>query len=196
MEPSDEQLVLACRAGDAAAWEMLVGRYQRLIYSIPRRAGLDAEEAGDVFGHVFAVLVEQLHTIEQPARVKAWLVTTAKRESWRISRVAATTRVSLDQPRPGSGTGSDDTPPAHDVPDTDPLPDEVVQQLEAQHTVRLAVAALDERCRALLTMLFLHPDPPAYAEIAASTGVPEGSIGPTRARCLQKLRREMERMGW
>lgn len=190
MEPSDEELVLACREGDAAAWETLVGRYQRLIHSIPRRSGLDAEQAGDVFGHVFAALVEQLHNIEQPARVKAWLVTTARRESWRVSRIAATSRVSLDRPR------SDAESPAFDVPDTDPLPDEVAQRLEAQHTVRLAVAALDERCRALLTMLFLQPDPPPYAEIAVSTGVPEGSIGPTRARCLQKMKRELDTVGW
>jgi RNA polymerase sigma factor (sigma-70 family) len=192
LEPSDEQLVLACRSGDAAAWEALVHRYQRLIYSIPRRAGLDAEQAGDVFGHVFAALVEHLHSIEQPARVKAWLVTTAKRETWRVSRSARATAVSLDRQR----AGDDADTLAFDIPDDDPLPDVVVERLDAQHTIRMAVDALDERCRGLLTALFLHDTPPPYAEIAATTGVPEGSIGPTRARCLQKLKRHLDGLGW
>ena len=110
------------------------------------------------------------------------------------SRNAATTRVSLDRPR--TSADSDGESHADNLPDPDPLPDEVAQRLEAQHTVRLAVAALDERCCALLTMLFLQPEPPAYSEIAASTGVPEGSIGPTRARCLQKLKRQLDAVGW
>ncbi|HYN88511.1 MAG TPA: hypothetical protein VER55_08265, partial [Ardenticatenaceae bacterium] len=71
MESSDEALVLACRRGDAAAWEALVRRYQRLIYTIPRRAGLDEEQAADIFQRVFEKLVAKLHEIEQPDRVKA-----------------------------------------------------------------------------------------------------------------------------
>src|SRR5262245_65885826 len=86
MELSDEALVLACRRGDASAWETLVGRYHRLVYAIPRRAGLDREQSADVCQRTFAVLVEKIDRIEQPARIGAWLATTAKRETWRISR--------------------------------------------------------------------------------------------------------------
>ena len=86
MEPSDEALVLACRSGDATAWAMLVDRYQRLVYSIARHAGLDHEQSADVFQLVFATLVEHLGQIEQPALIGAWLVTTARHEAWRFSR--------------------------------------------------------------------------------------------------------------
>ncbi|HKP13543.1 MAG TPA: sigma factor, partial [Blastocatellia bacterium] len=83
MKLSDEALVLACRRGDETAWETLVERFQRLVYTISRRAGLDEDAAADVFQNVFASLVERLDRIEQPDRIQAWLVTTAKRETWR-----------------------------------------------------------------------------------------------------------------
>src|SRR5262245_10696970 len=86
MELSDEALVLACRRGDPSAWEALVRRYERLVYAIPRRAGLDREQSADVCQRTFAVLVEKIEQIEQPARIGAWLATAAKRETWRISR--------------------------------------------------------------------------------------------------------------
>ena len=72
------------------------------------------------------------------------------------------------------------------------LPDDLLLRMEEQHQVRTAVAALDDRCRKLLTMLFYQPHPPSYIEIAAALGISEGSIGPTRARCLQKMRRFLE----
>ncbi len=172
--------MLACRRGDAAAWEALVARYQRLVYSIPRRAGLDEALSADVFQHVFARLVEHLDRVEQPERIGAWLATTARREAWRLSR-RERTAVPFAERDESDGE-------AAELPDSAPLPDEVLARLQEQHTVRTAVAALDERCRHLLTVLFYRPDPPPYAEIAAELGLPEGSIGPTRARCLQKLR--------
>jgi len=75
------------------------------------------------------------------------------------------------------------------------LPDEALIQLEEQHGVRLAVSQLDERCGKLLTLLFYEDEPLPYTEIAARIGVPEGSIGPTRARCLQKLLKILEKQG-
>ena len=183
-DETDEALILACRRGDAAAWERLVTRYQRAIYSIPRRAGLDEDAAADVFQHAFAMLLEHLARIEHPARVGSWLMITARRETWRLARQTNPSRVRRDD----EGGALADT-----LPDGDPLPDETLVQLEEQHRVRLALATLDERCRRMLTLLFYRDDPPSYAEIAAMFGTSEGSIGPTRARCLEKLRRELER---
>ncbi len=183
IDATDEALVLACRDGNAEAWEMLVGRYQRLVYSIPRRAGLDEETAADVFGHVFATLVEHLDRLEQPSRIGAWLATTAKRESWRISRTSRRYVASIS---------TDGTDEGSEPPDADPLPEETLVRMEEQHRVRAAVGRLDERCSKLLTQLFYQQESPAYSEIAASLGIPEGSIGPTRARCLHKLRRILE----
>jgi RNA polymerase sigma factor (sigma-70 family) len=186
MEPSDEALIQACRRGDQAAWELLVARYQRLIYSIPRRAGLDEHLAADVFQRVFVTLVQKLDQIEHPERIGAWLTTTARREVWRISRRERTvaTLVSADEEL------------MEDLPDSTPSPDELLVRLEEQHKVRVAVATLDGRCRQLLTLLFYRADPPSYTEIALTLGTSEGSIGPTRARCLQKLRRLLDAIGF
>jgi len=182
MDPSDESLILACRSGDATAWEALVDRYQRLVFSIARHAGLDHEQSADVFQRVFARLVERLGQIEQPALIGAWLATTARHEAWRFSRRERMARVaSLDAP--------DAIEP---FADRALLPEAVVLRLEEQHQVRAALDTLDERCRRLLTLLFYRSDTAHYAEIAATLGMTEGSIGPTRARCLQKLRRLLQ----
>lgn len=186
MEPSDEALVLACRRGDAAAWETLIARYQRLVFSIPRRAGLDADLSAEVFQQVFTILLERLDQIEHPMHIGAWLATTARREALRVrwrERGGALT--------PGSQENKEE-----EILDTALLPDEVLLRLEEQHKIRAAVAALDDRCRRLLTLLFYQPDPPPYAEIAVTIGATEGSIGPTRARCLQKLRRLLDAAGF
>jgi len=187
MEPSDEALVVACQRGDTSAWEALIMRYQRLVYAIPYRAGLSEDHAADVFQHVFVALLENIDSIENPARIGAWLATTARRESWRLSRRAHSLQRFV--------TGDDAEETAAELPDTALLPDEVLLRLEAQHQVRTAVAALDKRCQQLLALLFYRPDPPAYSDIAAALGVTEGSIGPTRARCLDKLRRRLEIAG-
>lgn len=177
MERSDEMLMLACRQGDAVAWEQLVARYERLIYTIARRSGLDEEEAVDVLQYVFAQLVEHLHAIEEPARIRAWFRSTARHEAWRIRR---RDRVL------GTIISADDNQMT--LLDEAPLPDEVLLRLEEQHNLRTALAALDERCRRMLMVMFFDPDSPSYTQIAAELGIPEGSIGPTRGRCLQKLR--------
>ncbi len=185
-EESDEVLLRACRLGDPAAWERLVRRYQRLIYAIPRRAGLNADLSAEVFQRVWVMLLEHLDRIERPERLSAWLVTTARRESWRQLR-AQSSAVALPE-------GYEDEEALGALPDPALLPDEVLERLERQHTVRRAIATLDERCRELLTLLFYRPEPPSYAAIAQSLGMPEGSIGPTRSRCLQRLRQALERL--
>ena len=179
MNPSDEALILACRNGDATAWEALVDRYQRLVFSIARHAGLDHDQATDVFQRVFARLVEYLGQIEQPAYIGAWLATTARHEAWRFSRHERMARVA----------SLDSAVSIEPVADKALLPEALILRLEEQQQVRTALAALDERCRRLLTLLFYRADTAPYAEIAATLVMREGSVGPTRARCLQKLRR-------
>jgi RNA polymerase sigma factor (sigma-70 family) len=180
MEPTDKQLLLACRRGEESAWEALVGRYQRLMYAIPRRAGLDEEQSAEVFQEVFTTLFQKLDDIEEPERLHAWLVTTARRKTWRLISKGRSWQ------RSHVGINKDETELAK-IPDDAPLPDEVILRLEEQHRVRTALAALDDRCRKLLTILFYEPEPPSYVDIAAALGIPAGSIGPTRARCLEKM---------
>jgi RNA polymerase sigma factor (sigma-70 family) len=188
MDLTDEALISACRRGDEAAWENLIKRYQRLIYSIPRRAGLDEFSSSEVFQNVFAILVERLNQIEHPDRIQAWLVTAARRETWRVIR-------GLRESAAKKVPAENDQGETIELPDSAPLPDEVLLQLEKQHKVRNAVEAMDERCRNLLELLFYSQETPPYSQIAASLGLPEGSIGPTRARCLRKLLRLLDKSG-
>jgi RNA polymerase sigma factor (sigma-70 family) len=184
VEPGDGSLLRACREGDQAAWETLVRRYQRLVYTIPLRAGLDADAAADIFQEVFATLVQRLDTIEDPDRLSAWILTTAKRTTWRIVRQARAVRAreqELDSE-------------AQEMADSEPLPEHLVAQLEQQHEVRTALASLDERCRRLLTMLFYTSGAPrSYTSLGAELGMAEGSVGPIRARCLERLLRRLGR---
>jgi RNA polymerase sigma factor (sigma-70 family) len=189
-QASDESLVLACRQGDADAWDVLVDRYQRLIYTIPRRAGLDEDQAAEVFQRTFARLLENLHRIRQPGSIHAWLVTTARRETLQLLRVQRAEQA-FSQVSPLDNGLESET-----IPDDKPLPNEILERLEEQHFIRMAIAAMDERSRDLLTLLYYHPHPLSYAEIASVLDIPEGSIGPTRARCLMKLRRLLERAGY
>ncbi len=189
MEPSDEKLVSACRRGEEEAWQELVARYQRLIYAIPRRAGLDENLSSEVFQQVFTILVEKLDRIEQPSQIQAWLVTTAKRETWRL----------MNRERKGRLTSQaeddDFASQTATLSDHAALSDAALLALEEQHIVRLALDELDERCRSLLTLLFYRDEPPSYSDIAATLGIKEGSIGPTRARCLQKMLRLLDKTG-
>src|ERR687888_1453931 len=84
MIQSDEQLLSLCKAGDETAWKTLVERYQRLVYTVPRRAGLDEDQASEVFQEVFTVFFEKLHDIKHPDHLRAWFVTTARRKTWRV----------------------------------------------------------------------------------------------------------------
>lgn len=180
-EPTDEALVLACRRGDTSAWEQLILRYQRLIYSIPRRAGLSEDLAAEVFQNVFAKLLEKIDQLEQPDRVKAWLVTSARRETWAFSRRERTSHISIED--------SDET--VETLLDQAMTPDEEVLRIEEQHQVYMAVMGLGDRCRILLSLLFYEVDPPSYAEIARRLDMAESSIGAIRGRCLQKLRQRL-----
>ncbi|HSD46286.1 MAG TPA: sigma-70 family RNA polymerase sigma factor [Pyrinomonadaceae bacterium] len=186
MRNTDEQLVLHCRRGDQLAWEKLVQRYQRLIYTIPLRAGLDVDQAAEIFQDVFTTLFQKLDDIEEPERLQAWLVTTARRKTWRAISKAGRERTIA------AGAESPDDP-APRVRDETPLPDEQLLKLEEQHRIRVAVSSLDNRCRTLVQMLFYSSEPPSYQEIAAALGIPEGSVGPTRARCLGKLLRLLQK---
>ena len=176
---SDEQLLAACRRGDEDAWEALVLRYQRLIYAIPRRAGLDEDAAAEIFQDVFTTLLESIESIEQPSRLQAWLVTTAKRKTWR-----AVGRAKALRPFASEEGGSEDE--MYDLADEGLLPDEALTRLEE----------LGGRCQTLLQMLFYAAAPPPYSEIAAALGTSEGSIGPTRARCLKKLLDALKKKGF
>jgi RNA polymerase sigma factor (sigma-70 family) len=176
---SDGDLLRACRGGDAGAWDELVDRFQRLIYTIPRRAGLTEAQADDVFQEVLLELFRKIDDIREPDRLRAWIVTTAKFKSW------GATRGEKHSSSPDTDEERDNEMAS--IPDTSPLADEVLVELEQQHMIRTALRDLDERCRTILTMIYLRDTAASYADVAAAVGTGETSISPLRARCLAKL---------
>ncbi len=182
-EISDAALIELCRKNERGAWEKLIRRYQRLVFTVPRRAGLDEHTAADVFQTVFAKLFENLNKLNQPDRVQAWLVTTARFESLRL--VAS-------QKRGRQMVALDDDEQAFEVADHALLPDQVLENLQDQRSIAAAMEKIDERSRSFLTELFLREEPLSYEALAAKFEISVGSIGPTRARCLEKLRNAMQ----
>jgi RNA polymerase sigma factor (sigma-70 family) len=182
-DEADAQLVARCRAGESDAWTVLVHRYQRLVYAVVRRAGHDEHTAADVFQTVFSRLIEHLPKLAQPDRLQAWIVTTAKREALR-ARERARRQVSL--------TPEDEDSPslADHLADDSPLAEDALSELQQLDLLRRGLERLDERCRDLLTLVFRDEDEHLpYDEVGRRLGLPTGSIGPTRSRCLDKLRK-------
>lgn len=179
LERSDAELIRACRDGNQAAWDDLVGRYQRLIYAIPRRAGLTDEQASDIFQEVFLTLFEKIDEIEQPEKIRSWIVTTAKFKTWGAVRASK----GLYSPE----TEEEMEQEMANLADAAPLADDILIELEQQHLIRTALLQLEERCRQILSMLYLRNSSASYAEVADAVGVGETSISPLRSRCLKKL---------
>lgn len=179
VDRSDAEIVRACRKGDQTAWDDLVGRYQRLIYAIPRRAGLSEERCADVFQEVFVTLLEKIDAIEKPEKIRSWIVTTAKFKTWSSVRAEK----GLYSPE----TEEEMEAEMAALPDAAPLADEQLVRLEQQHLIRTAMNMLEERCRMILSMIYLRESAASYAEVAAKVGVGETSISPLRTRCLKKL---------
>lgn len=179
---SDAELVGLCCAGNQAAWSTLVRRFQRLVYTIPRRARLLEAACADVFQVTFTRLFEHIDRLDDPARVRAWLVTTARRETLRQLRAQQASG------EPATSLDDDAAEPAAFLP----WASEDDGQLERWHEIRQAVDRLEARCRQLIDLLFLSETEVPYAEIARRLGMSLGSIGPTRGRCLAHLRKLLQ----
>ena len=185
LERTDAELVKACRRGDETAWNTLVERFQRLIITIPRRAGLSEEQAADVFQEVFLTLFEKLNEIEQAEKIRSWLVTTAKFKTWGAVRKAK----NIYSP----ATDEEMETEMANLPDAAPLADARLVEIEQQHQIRTALNHLEEKCRAILSMIYLRDTAASYAEVALEIGVGETSISPLRTRCLKKLAKILEK---
>lgn len=177
-DPSVVTLVVRAREGDTRAWAEIVERYAPLVWSICRRFGLTQLDAQDVGQGVWLRLVEQLPALREPAALPGWLLTTTRHECLRVQR--ATRRHD-----PLGDLEEDRGPTRDEHPVTI---DEALLAAEREIALRAAFAHLDPRCQQLLALL-VHDPPPSYADIGAKLDMPVGSIGPNRARCLDKLRR-------
>ena len=175
--PVAADLVARARNGDKQAWDALVERYAPLIWSICRRHGLGDADAEDVGQNVWLKLVDQLETLRVPAALPGWLATTTRRDCGRILRAA---------PRARETVQMDDTQASAD--DHAPAAEEELLAAERHAALCEALTQLPPCCQQLITLLAQDP-PASYAQISTMLGIPAGSIGPTRARCLDKLRR-------
>lgn len=169
---TDPELVTACLAGDAGAWSALLARYLDLVHGLARQSGLDAALAQDVVQEVSLALWKALPRLKSAERLLPWILTTTRREAWRQGRLRrSAARREQGQARPEAAPA----PPS-------------LEDLETQQAVREALAELGERCRRLIEALYFEATAEAgYDVVAERLGIPRGSIGPTRARCLEKL---------
>jgi RNA polymerase sigma factor (sigma-70 family) len=172
-DPSVVDLVGRAGDGDRLAWRQLVERYAPLVWAVCRRYGLTRADADDVAATVWLRLVEGLRTIREPAALPGWLATTSRREALQVLK------------RNGRQIPTDD----RDVVDGSvPASDDWLLREERYIALRSAFPELSDQCRRLLSMLFRDP-PASYADIGATMEMPIGAIGPTRQRCLDRLRR-------
>jgi RNA polymerase sigma factor (sigma-70 family) len=170
-------LVTHAENGDKQAWDELVERYAPLIWSICRRYRLCQADADDVGQSIWLRLVSQLASLRNPAALPGWLATTTQRECARVLRAA--------RKQEALGHWMD----AADMPDkVTGVAESELLRAERHAALREAFTHLPSDSRQLIAML-IHDPPVPYAEISAKLGIPVGSIGPTRGRCLEKLRR-------
>jgi RNA polymerase sigma factor (sigma-70 family) len=186
VDPDDTgQLVRGAAGGDEVAWRGLVARFSGLVWAIARAHRLGNADAADVFQTTWLRLAEHIGRIEHPDRVGAWIATAARRECLQSLRSSAKVVLTDDAERL-------DLTPAGGNPTEDAVLAAEQEKEDADRAAALwrAFSRLPSRCRELLRVLMASP-PPSYAEVAAALGLPLGSIGPTRARCLARLREEM-----
>jgi len=164
----DNDLIGRCVQGDQAAWKELVTRYQRLVYSVAYELCPPGEDVSDVFQQVWLELYQHLSELRNVEALPAWLITVTKRRTYALIRARKSSEP-LDE----------------EMPDVSAQ----LRNIEHEHTIERALAQLPDRCRKLIDLLYFDSREPSYVEIAHAMGMPEASVGPTRARCLEKLRK-------
>jgi len=181
---NDEELVAECLAGNQKAWTALIAKYKALVYSVPMKYRMSREDAADIFQGVWMELYNQLPRLRHPGALRSWLMTVAANQCYHWK---------LKQRKLGE-------PPGAEV-DLESIPDEagtlrLREELEREQALREAIQRLPERCRTMIHLLFYSDPPRPYSEVAGRLGLAEGSIGFIRGRCLQKLRRTLDEMGF
>ena len=174
---TDHDLIRACRAGHAPAWERLLDKYERLVFSISLNYGLTTDDAADVTQITFTILLQNLDTLPDGIRLAPWLATVARRHTWRLLARSRREAVNPEEDLAGNESvgGSVD----------------YSEQWELAEWLNYGLNTLDERCRQLLLALYFDAEQPSYTQVAEHLKMPVGSIGPTRARCLEHMRQNL-----
>jgi RNA polymerase sigma factor (sigma-70 family) len=181
----DSELVKECLAGDDEAWAALIQKYKRLIYSIPYKYRANADDAADVFQAVCLELFINLKNLRKLESLRSWIITVTvhKMYHWKKRRGATDLEIdSLEQDEADAIAALASSPE--------------INQLEQEQIVREAVAQLPERCAEMVRLLFYQDPPLPYADVARRLGLATGSIGFIRGRCLDRLQKLLEKMGF
>jgi RNA polymerase sigma factor (sigma-70 family) len=177
--------VRECLRGSEGAWAALLDKYKNLIFSIPIKQGMARDDAGEIFQRVCLLLLAELKHLRQPAALPMWLIRVTTHECLRWRR--------QEQPYAAGEAGDEVLPLARDDA---PAPDEMLARIREEQMLREAVVALSPRCRQIVEMLFFENPARPYQEVARSLGLATGSIPFIRGRCLTRLRRQLEKMGF
>ena len=181
----DDRLVAACLKRDQQAWSALIDKYKNLIFSIPMKLGL-YDDAADIFQAVCVDLLNDLPQLREPRALPKWLMQTCYHKCLQV-RYRAEKQVPLNE---------ENTEIASDSGDSSMLPEDMLVQLEKEQAVRNALSELSPRCEQMVRMLFFETPPRPYEDIAKELGLATGSIGFIRGRCLEKLKQQLENMGF
>ncbi len=176
---SDRDLILRCRQGSAGAWHQVLNRYERLVYSIPLRYGLSRDDAADVAQITFTILIQNMDNLAEDSRLGAWLATVARRHTWRFMK--RNQRETASERLEGADI-------AESVVLLGKSDADSIEHWDLSVWLDAGLSQISERCRKLLLALYFLPEQPSYAEVAEQMGMPLGSVGPTRARCLERLK--------
>ena len=176
---SDRDLIRRCRQGSAGAWRQVLKKYERLVYSIPLRYGLSRDDAADIAQITFTILIQSLDGLSEDSHLGPWLVTVARRHTWRLlernrRESASERRESADVAESAVLLGKSDA--------------DSIEHWELTEWLDAGLSKIGASCRELLLALYFQPEGSSYAEVAARLGMPIGSIGPRRARCLKSLK--------
>jgi RNA polymerase sigma factor (sigma-70 family) len=181
---SDERLVKECLKGSQEAWSALVDKYQNLIYSIPIKYGLSRDDANDIFQQVCLHLLSALPTLREPKSLAAWLIKVTSHGCFHWSA----------QERRMKPVGL--APEEADFAMVQKMPDSLLREVEQEQILREALAQIAPRCQELMRLLFFETPAVPYEEVAKKLGIAKGSIGFIRMRCLERLRRLLEKRGF
>jgi RNA polymerase sigma factor (sigma-70 family) len=173
-----DHLLVSAADGDQRSWEIIVARHSDLVWSVARSFRLGRADAADVCQATWLRLLEHLRDIRDSDRLSAWLATTARREALAVLRRSARTVPTGEAWRLEPDDASTDEP------------DSKLLRSERARSVRQAFEQLPESCQQLLRIMLADP-PPSYADVSAALGMATGSIGPARARCLDRLRQRL-----
>jgi RNA polymerase sigma factor (sigma-70 family) len=180
---SDERLVKACLSGNEEAWSLLIEKYKALIYSIPVKYRLPSHEASEVFQATCVELLQHLSELREPRALPKWLMQVAHHQCFRYKK---------QQQRLVSRDGDADLP----EPETPAIAETLVQQTQEEQILREAMAALSPQCRRLVELLFFESPARPYSEVATELGLAVGSIGFTRQKCMDRLRKLLGELGF